>query len=87
MSDHEEMTARAFSIADCAMEDALKSNSVCVCGVGVMWQPCNVAGIPVSHSQEADPEVLVAVEWLIDRGLAEWVESPDGDLILMKENC
>jgi len=84
MKTPEEMQSRAFTIADAAMRDAVHSNSVPIDGVGLIWRPCNVAGLPVAHMNDADPAVVEAAKWLTDRGQADVLTSLEGDLIVMR---
>ena len=80
---HDLMTERAFAIADEAMRERVASNSIPIDGVGLVWKPCNVAGLPVANFGDADPEVIGAVEWLVDRGLAQLHEPVGGCMISM----
>lgn len=84
MKTPEEMQSRAFTIADAAMRDTVQSNSVPIDGVGLIWKPCNVAGLPVAHMNDADPAVADASRWLTDRGQADVLTSLEGDLIVMR---
>lgn len=88
MSDRESydgMADMAFAIADRAMIELVQSEFVNVCGVGVVWAPVNVAGLPVMKMEDADPRIVEAVEWLELRCLAEVVESENGDTLILKE--
>ena len=84
MKTSEEMQSRAFNIADASMRDTVESNSVPIDGVGLIWRPCNVAGLPVAHMNDADPAVVDAARWLTDRGQADVLTSLEGDLIVMR---
>lgn len=84
MKTPEEMQSRAFSIADAAMRDAVVGNGIRIDGVSPIWRPCNVAGLPVAHMNDADPNVVAAVQWLVDREQAYLLHSPDYDLIVMQ---
>lgn len=66
------------------MRDAVVGNGIPIDGVSPIWRPCNVAGLPVANMNDADPNVVAAVQWLVDREQAYLLRSPDYDLIVMQ---
>lgn len=80
-----QQTARAFEIADEAMEEILHSH-----GVPLGQPPYRQFALTNHHGQkvttlaDAEPAIVEAFQWLQERGRAELVDAPDGQYIALK---
>lgn len=79
----EAMFARAVEIADEAMTELLMGHAKCVDESRVVWALAGEDGGDVATLAEADPPLIEAVEWLVQRGLCEVVESPNGATVIL----
>lgn len=78
-----EMTARAFEIADDSMFSLLINHCVIGDEHATTLGLVDEAGIEVQSLEEADPNVIEAVEWLKPRGYIEVAADSDGEHILV----
>ena len=79
----EALFARALKIADESMTSTLTTNAIRADEHGVMWALVDFEGGEVATLYEAYQGVIDAVEWLIERGLCELVEHPDGATVVL----
>ncbi len=79
----EAMFARAVEIADDYMLATLQGHAVCLDEFRMNWALVDAEGMDVATLAEADPPVVMAVEWLKRRGLCEVNEHPTGATLLL----
>ena len=79
-----DLTARAFEIADQSMIELLICHAVRVDGLTPIFGLSDENGVEVANLDEADPGIRDAFEWLELRGLAELVEDEAGACIVLK---
>jgi hypothetical protein len=79
----QQLTARAFEIADESMADLVRCHAIRV-GDAQLYALSDEHSGDVRTLEEADPALLEAFEWFSARGLAELVENEHGLCVLLK---
>ncbi|MBN3853800.1 hypothetical protein G3N59_10450 [Paraburkholderia sp. Ac-20340] len=80
----QDLTARAFEIADESMVELLASHSVRGSALAPTFGLSDADGREVRDLEDSDPAIQEAFEWLEARGLAELVEGEVDTFILLK---
>lgn len=78
-----DLASRAFEIADACMLAQLQAHALRIDEFAVIWAIVDADGNGVHDLEESDEGTGEAVEWLVQRGLAEVVESPDGLVVVL----
>lgn len=81
------LTIKAFKIADESMIGLLTGHAMKCDEFGKLWGLLSADGNEVFDLSEADPPLIEAIEWLLERNLCALLESPDGITILLKDGA